>query len=338
MNDEAIDPVAWSPRSQIVFVVVAMPVIVALLVVEPYVLSHDVINRHDRFNYIPPPLGGERALEGHWTDPPLATARLIKIDAAQRGFGWIVPNDGLVTRVFPPASGTVEQVSANVGQSVAKEAALISMRAQQKPGTSAGSFPSPAEIVVSAPVAGTVTEIDVAAGDAVKAGPKATPAVLVADLASVWLAGEIDPDLARRVRPDDTVEVRSSALPDKSFKGRVLEVAPVDRERGRVAFRVVIENPDGALKPNMLATFDVPGGAEALVIPQSAVLFENDSGRVFVMERESDAPGASKKLVARSIRIGRYGDGWVEVADGLKPGEEVEATDAVFIDRAARGY
>ena len=118
----------------------------------------------------------------------------------------------------------------------------------------------------------------------------------------------------------------------------MLEVSPVDSERGRAAFRVLIENPHGALKPNMLATFEVPGGAEALVIPQSAVLFENDTARVFVMERDSDAPGASKKLVARSIRIGRYGDGWVEAAEGLKPGQEVEATDAVFIDRAAKGY
>ena len=88
----------------------------------------------------------------------------------------------------------------------------------------------------------------------------------------------------------------------------------------------------------MLATFSGPGGAEALVIPQSAVLFENDSARVFVMERQGDASGPSKKLVARSIRIGRYGDGWVEAAEGLKAGEEVEATDAAFIDRAAKGY
>lgn len=338
-DGEPIDPAAWSRRSQIAFVVGAMPALLLLVVVAPYILSHYVINRHDRFNYIPPPLGGDRALEGHWTDPPLAAARLIRIDDPQRGFGWIVPNDDLVTKVFPPASGKVEQVSASVGQAVAKDAPLFSIRPQQKPKFLAEDSQSPAEIAVTSPVAGTVVQMDVAAGDAVFAGrakPKA--AALVADLSTVWLAGEIEPGLAQALSRDEMIEVRSTALADRSFKGRVLVASPVDPQSGRASVRILVENPDGALKPDMLASFSILRATDALVIPQSAVLFENDTARVFVMEHESDAAGASKKLVARAIHIGRFGDGWVEAVEGLKPGEEVEATDAVFIDRAAKGY
>jgi cobalt-zinc-cadmium efflux system membrane fusion protein len=124
----------------------------------------------------------------------------------------------------------------------------------------------------------------------------------------------------------------------RSFRGRVLVASPVDPQSGRASIRILVENPDGALKPDMLASFSILRGADALVIPQSAVLFENNRARVFVMERESDAAGASRTLVARALHIGRFGDGWVEAAEWLKPGEEVETTDAVFIDRAAEGY
>jgi multidrug efflux pump subunit AcrA (membrane-fusion protein) len=334
------DPLAWSPRSQIAFVTVAMPVLLFLVVVAPYFLTHYAINRHDRFNYIPPPLGGDRALEGHWTDPPLVTAQLIKIEGAQRGFGWIVPNDGLVAKVVPTTSGTVEQLFAGVGQAVAKDAPVFSIRPKEKSGNSADPPRPPTDaIVIASPIAGTVTEISVTAGDAVAVGKAdMDAAALVADLTTVWLTAEIEPDLARFLRPEETVEVRSSAIADRSFSGRVLTVSPVDAATGRASVRVQVENPDSALKPNMLAIFSVKGGADALAIPQSAVLFENDTARVFVMEHKDDATGAATKLAARPIRIGRFGDGWVEAVEGLKPGEEVEATDAAFIDRAAKGY
>ena len=79
-SEEAGEPSAsqaWSRRAQIVFISVAMPVLVLLLVAAPYVLTHYVVNRHYRFNYIPPPLGGDRTLEGHWTDAPAVPVRLV---------------------------------------------------------------------------------------------------------------------------------------------------------------------------------------------------------------------------------------------------------------------
>jgi multidrug efflux pump subunit AcrA (membrane-fusion protein) len=322
------------------FVTVAMPVVLFLIVVAPYLLAHYVINRHDRFNYIPPPLGGDRALEGHWTDPPLASARLIKITAAEHGYGWLAPDDELMMKIFPAASGTVDQVFVEVGQAVAKDAPIFSIRPRESSGSLAAP-PQPARdpIVAVSPSSGTVTQISVAAGDAVTVEKARTaPAALVADLETVWLEADVEPALARSLMENETVEVRSAALAGRSFYGRVLSLSPFDPTTGRVPVRIAVANPDGALKPSMPAQFAAPGEADALVVPQSAVLFENDGARVFVMQHESDAPGASKKLVARPIRVGRFGDGWVEAVEGLKPGEEVEATDAAFIDRAAKGY
>ena len=130
-SEEAREPSAsqaWSRRAQIVFVSVAMPVLVLLLVGAPYLLSHYVVNRHYRFNYIPPPLGGDRALEGHWTDAPVVPVRLVNFGADWSAFGWIAPDDDLTTNVLPTATGTVSQVFTSVGQAVAKDAPLFAIR------------------------------------------------------------------------------------------------------------------------------------------------------------------------------------------------------------------
>ena len=73
-------------------------------------------------------------------------------------------------------------------------------------------------------------------------------------------------------------------------------------------------------------------------VPEGAVLFENGGERVFAMAGKDNDLAVAGKLTARSIRIGRSREGMVEVLDGLKLGENVEASDALFIDRAAEGY
>jgi hypothetical protein len=70
-------------------------------------------------------LGGEHALEGHWTDAPAVPVRRVNFGAGWRAFGWIVADDDLTTHVLPTASGTVSQVYACVGQVVAKDLALL---------------------------------------------------------------------------------------------------------------------------------------------------------------------------------------------------------------------
>ena len=338
-ESEARDSLAWSSRSQIAFVLGAMPALLFLFVIAPYLLTHYVVNRHDRFNYIPPPLGGDRALEGHWTDAPLVPARLVKIEGALGGFGWIAPNEDLAAKVFPTAVGSVGQVFVSVGEAVAKDAPLFSIQVRE-PSVSSDAQTRSSEVVVASPIAGTIAQIAVAAGEAVKTrNAQTTPAALVGDLSSVWLATEVEPAVARALRPNEMVEVRPIALADRSFSGRVLRVSPAESETMRASVRILVENADGALKLGMFAAFSVQDEAnEALMIPESAVLFENDGARVFVKEREGGAPGAAAKLVARTIRVGRVEGGWVEAIEGLKPGEEVEATDAAFIDRAAKGY
>lgn len=335
---------AWSRRAQIAFICVAMPVLVFLLVGVPYLLSHYVVNRHDRFNYIPPPLGGARALEGHWTDAPVVPVRKVNFGADWSAFGWIAPVDDLTTNVMATATGNVSQIFASVGQAVAKDAPLVVIRTKPaKTNPTDDVSPTEPEIVVAAPVAGVVTQVGVEVGQAVKAAPPATAtkAASIADLSSLWVVAEIDENDARPLRSGQLVEVRPTALPGQIYKGKLTSVSPVDPATRRSTARIVIENTDGALKPGMLAQFNLPnaGDSATLAVPEGAILFENGSARVFVTyDEKSVRDVSSTKLAARAVRTGRIRDGVVEVVEGLALGDNVEATDGLFIDRAAKGY
>ena len=242
-SEEAREPSAsraWSRRAQIVFVSVAMPVLVLLLVGAPYVLTHYVVNRHYRFNYIPPPLGGDRALEGHWTDAPVVPVRLVNFGADWSVFGWIAADDDLTTSILPTASGTVSQVYASVGQSVAKDAPLFAIRTEAAKANPADAPSTTQEIVVAAPVAGVVTQFDVTVGQVVKTAKPgaATEVASIADLSSIWLVAEIDENDARPLRSGQPVEVRPTALGGRVYKGTLSTISPVDPDTTRATARI----------------------------------------------------------------------------------------------------
>jgi cobalt-zinc-cadmium efflux system membrane fusion protein len=123
------------------------------------------------------------------------------------------------------------------------------------------------------------------------------------------------------------------AYPDRTFTARVIYIAPtIDPNTHRLTVRAVIDNADGALKPEMFATFRIltSEGAQAPAVPASAVVYEGDTAHVWVLQ-SADA------LAIRPIRAGRDNEGFVEVLDGLKPGERVVTRGSLFIDRSAAG-
>jgi RND family efflux transporter MFP subunit len=266
----------------------------------------------------------------------------VNFGAEWSAFGWIAADDDLTTNVLATASGTVSNVYASVGQTVTKGAPLFAIQTNAAGTNRSDSQSTAQEVMVSAPAAGVVASFGVAIGQVVKPtkAEAATPLASIADLSSVWIVAEIDESDARSLQPGQAVEVRPTALAGRSFKGRLLTLSPVDPETMRSNVRIVAENTDGSLKLNMLAQFypqDV-NDAGTLAVPESAVLFENGSTRVFVVEARENSPGASGKLTARTIRTGRIRDGMVEVIEGLTLGENVAASDVLFIDRAAKGY
>nr|WP_246463376.1 efflux RND transporter periplasmic adaptor subunit [Nitrospirillum iridis] len=198
-------------------------------------------------------------------------------------------------------------------------------------GTGAGMAPTP----VRAPFAGTVLQRQVGPGQYVNAAANGgAVAFTLADLSSVWLLANVREADVAAVAVGQGVDVRVAAYPDRVFHGRVAAVAPgLDPTTRRLPVRVVLDNADGALKPEMMANVRLVSGpvTPVLAVPERAVIHEGEAARVWV------ADAARHALALRPVRLGREEDGLVEVLDGLKAGDSVVTKGALFIDRAAQG-
>jgi cobalt-zinc-cadmium efflux system membrane fusion protein len=209
--------------------------------------------------------------------------------------------------------------------------AQIARMESQGPGGASG-----AEAVIISPIDGVVIQKSVGLGEnigSVAVNGSAPPAMTVSDLSDVWLVGNLREAEAPKARRGQKVEVHVGALPGKVFAGTVDFVSPsVDPATRRVTVRADIANRDGELMPEMFATFDLVTGTdqEAIGVPADAVVFEGESAHVWVA-------GANHTLALRQIVAGRAQNGMIEAVSGLKPGEQVVTSGALFIDRAVQG-
>jgi cobalt-zinc-cadmium efflux system membrane fusion protein len=175
-----------------------------------------------------------------------------------------------------------------------------------------------------------VTRRTLGPGQAIAAGGDAL--FSVSDLSTVWLTAEVPESSAGKVRLGAEVEVATPAYPGRLFRAKVTYVAPtLDPDTHRLPVRATIANPDGALKPDMFASFRIDSGAigRSPAVPESAVIREGDTARVWVL-------GEDGALRLRPVVAGADQDGMVQIRQGVNAGERVVSKGALFVDQAGQ--
>ena len=151
----------------------------------------------------------------------------------------------------------------------------------------------------------------------------------IADLSSVWLLADVFEQDLGSVKPGQTATIRISAYPDTPFTGRVTFIYPTVTAETRTAkVRIEMPNPGGRLKPSMYASIEIAagGGAEKLLaVPDSAVL-DTGTRQVVIVRRGEGA------FEPRAVKLGRRADGYVEVREGLRDGDNVVVSANFLID------
>ncbi len=184
---------------------------------------------------------------------------------------------------------------------------------------------------VLAPIGGTVTDRQVGPGQYIQSS-SATPVYTIGNLSTLWLIANVRESDASQMRVGAPIEVRVLAIPSRIFKTRLNYVASgVDPNTRRLAVRAEINNADGALKPEMFASFNIMTGGEstAPAVPEEAVVYEGDSSRVWIVRDGG-------RIALRQVQTGRVSDGMVEIVKGLAAGELVVTSGTLFIDRAVK--
>jgi membrane fusion protein, copper/silver efflux system len=178
-------------------------------------------------------------------------------------------------------------------------------------------------VVFPSPVAGTV--IDKIAVEGMHFQPGDTLFRIV-DTSNMWVMAEVyEQDLAY-VKVGDTARVTVNGWPGEPFDGKVTFIYPTIGKESRTArLRIEVANPDGRLRADMAATVEImtPLDGSRVAVPESAVI---DSGRrqVVLVER------GEGRYAPRPVKLGVRVPGWVQVLDGVKPGERV-VTQATFL-------
>jgi cobalt-zinc-cadmium efflux system membrane fusion protein len=183
--------------------------------------------------------------------------------------------------------------------------------------------------VVGAPIGGTVTQRQLGLGQYIQSGGS-TPVYTIGDLSTVWLIANVRETDIPAMRLGQPVEVRVLAYPGRVFRAKVSWVAPaIDANTHRLPVRAAVENPDGALKPMMFASFSIITGdaVTAPAVPVSAIVYEGAAARVWVARDDGT-------IVSREVQTGQTNEGWVEIRQGVSPGEKVVTSGTLFIDRA----
>lgn len=172
---------------------------------------------------------------------------------------------------------------------------------------------------VTAPASGQITKQHVTVGTTVE---KNDVLFSILDTDIVWVQGEVHEDTLALIKDKWQIgsEVRISvvAYPETTFTGKISGISDVvEPEEQTVHFWAEIENPDHALKPGMFAeqTIVLDKGTDVLSVPLNAVLEDGGSRFVFV---EYGAVYTRHEIV-----VGAKDDQYIEVRDGVMPGERV---------------
>jgi membrane fusion protein, copper/silver efflux system len=151
----------------------------------------------------------------------------------------------------------------------------------------------------------------------------------IADHSHVWVIADVaEADLAA-IKIGMRASVTARAYMAQPIEGEVTFVYPVLRAETRTArVRIELPNPDGRLKIDMYADVVFQAGADeqpVIAVPASAVIDSGTRQVVLVAKGEG-------RFEPRPVKLGRSGEGYVEVLEGVNKAEEVVTSAAFLID------
>jgi RND family efflux transporter MFP subunit len=172
---------------------------------------------------------------------------------------------------------------------------------------------------VVAPFDGVITQRNIDVGSLITAdaiGGSAMFSMTHSDVIRVWVY--VPQDDAFGVKPGIEAIVRVPAMPSLTFRGQVTRIADALQPGTRTLLTEVdVRNPDGKLQPGVYCTVQlkIPRQAPALIVPASAIIFNQNGMQVAVVENGV----AHLRKIAITADYGAE----VEVNAGVTDGDQV---------------
>jgi multidrug efflux pump subunit AcrA (membrane-fusion protein) len=237
-----------------------------------------------------------------------AEAAIQPIEKTFKASGVVEAIPGTRETVSSRIAGRVAELRTTLGQARRKGDALLVLEARQIAET-------PVRVTITAPRSGKVVKLNVIEGDAVEPG---AAMVEIADYREVYAVAKVYESQIGRISVGMPARVRAPMLRNLELESRVAAIgSEVDPRSRTVDVRVRVKNPEERLKLNMNVNvhFLAEVAEETITVPRSAVLGQGGEKFVFVEE--------GNDYLRTPVVIGIENDKWIEVIEGLAPGDVV---------------
>ncbi len=182
-----------------------------------------------------------------------------------------------------------------------------------------GEIAHPSSVIeLRAPVSGTIVEQNISGFEGIKSLDNSPNLFTIADLAQVWVLCDVYENALDDVHVGDSAEIKLNAYPDKTYRGKVVDISRVlDPNTRSAKARIVLPNRDGSLRPGMFAvvTFRSRKVQPKIIVPSTAVMRLQDKDWVF----RKDSPQTFRRVEVHVLRADS--DGTAQIADGVKAGD-----------------
>ncbi len=175
-----------------------------------------------------------------------------------------------------------------------------------------------ADTTIRAPIAGTLGRRYSSRGDYAEVGTRLFDLVKIDRL-------KLDFELPERYLPllevGQDVRIRAAAYPDQVFEGKIYFIDPlINLSTRTIPVRAWVDNEDLYLRPNLFVNVavDVTLLDDAVVVPEEAVISDLGGYTLYVVDDDDRAD-------IRSVRLGEREPGWIQIIEGVEPGERVVA-------------
>jgi multidrug efflux pump subunit AcrA (membrane-fusion protein) len=236
-------------------------------------------------------------------------ADLRPIETILKCLGVVEAIPDNVNYISLQSPGQAIKVMVNQGDTVKKGDLLAEIESRQI-------GDPPPTIQVKASLAGVVTERHLFVGESVETGKMLFS---ISDISKVHVKGHVYEADVGKIALGQKARFYFEAYPDQPFKGTVKFLGgELDEKTRSLPVWFWLDNPKLRLRPNMRAEVRIivrDASADVLAVPVNAVL--GDAGNLFVFVENGDV------YEPKHVHIGKRDDRYIEIVDGLVPGDVV---------------
>lgn len=177
---------------------------------------------------------------------------------------------------------------------------------------------------IKSPMTGYIVDKNVSSGSTVSTDGESL--FTVADLSTVWVIANVYASNLQFVKEGMEVDITTISYPGDVFRGKIGALSQIfDPEEKVLKARIVLENKDMKLKPEMSVTIKLKGTSftQFVTIPSDALIFDDD--RYFVIVKDGE------NFKSKEVRLQGHNGKITYIASGLSAGENVVVNNQLLI-------